>query len=135
MSASAKSIQYRCAAVGNRAAMIDSDGGRFTYVYDALHRISHLENPQNERTTYAYDADGRRTVKLLANGTRASFTYDDANNLTRLANLKSDGTTISSFAYAYAYDKTGLSRSRPTRPDDRLTTKVTLNSEQSALGM
>jgi RHS repeat-associated protein len=41
------------------------------------------------------------TAKYLANGMRASMTWDDADRLQHLANMKSDGTTTSSFDYAY----------------------------------
>jgi len=54
--------------------MIEFDGGRFTYAYDAADRIETLINPQGDRTTYSYDSASRRTVKRLANGTRASCT-------------------------------------------------------------
>ena len=63
---------------GNRKALIDQDGGRFTYSYDAVNRITQVINPQWDRTTYGYDPAGRRSVKKLANGTRASFTYHAA---------------------------------------------------------
>lgn len=105
MSSMTKIVRYEYDAVGNRKLMVDPDGGRFTYAYDSLNRISHLVNPQAEHTTYAYDANGRRTLKLLANGTRASFIYDDADNLITLGNLKSDGSIISQFDYQY--DKAG----------------------------
>jgi uncharacterized protein RhaS with RHS repeats len=100
-----KRIRYQFDAVGNRKALIDHDGGRFTYSDDSVNRITRVLNPQGDRTTTATTRPGRRTVKKLANGTRASFTCDNAGRLTRLANLKSDGTTISSFGYKY--DKVG----------------------------
>jgi len=101
MDGSPKTIQYAYDSAGNRAYMIDPDGGRFTYAYDANGQLTSLINPQQERTSFVYDAIGQRTVKLLANGTRASYSYDANGNTTQVANLKSDNTTISSFDYQY----------------------------------
>jgi RHS repeat-associated protein len=96
-----KTITYGYDAAGNRRSMIDPDGGRFTYTWDGANRLDWLVNPWAERTSWTYDAAGRTQVQKLANGTRASYTYDDADRLSTLYNLKSDGTVISSFAYAY----------------------------------
>jgi len=101
MDGSTKTIQYAYHNIGNRAYMIDPDGGRFTYVYDANGQLTSLINPQQDRTTFAYNAVGQRTVKLLANGTRASYSYDANGNTLQVSNLKSDNTTISSFDYQY----------------------------------
>jgi YD repeat-containing protein len=70
-----------------------------------VNRITQVQNPQGDRTSYSYDDAGRRTLKKMSNGTRASFSYDAAGNLTKLYNLKSDGSVISSFDYSY--DKVG----------------------------
>ena len=81
--------------------MIDPDGGRTTYAYDADGRISWLENCLNERTTWTYDNLGRATEQQLANGSKATYTYDAAGRLTRLANVKSDDSIISQFDHQY----------------------------------
>jgi YD repeat-containing protein len=66
MGTSTKTLQYRYDSRGNRSALIDHDGGRFTYSYDAVNRITQVLNPQGDRTTYSYDNAGRRTLKKLS---------------------------------------------------------------------
>ena len=80
--------------------MVDPDGGRTTYAYNAAGRMSWLENWLNERTTWAYDNLGRSTEQQLASGSKATYTYDGAGRLVRLANFTSAGTIISSFDYS-----------------------------------
>ena len=95
-----KRLTYAYDGVGQRTLLRDPDGGRTAYTWDDAGRITKLINPRAERTSWSYDHASRRTVQYLANGIRASYSYDSADRLTRLANIKSDGTTISSFAYA-----------------------------------
>ena len=82
MGSAIKTIRYVYDSRGNRRALVDQDGGRFTYTYNAVNRIKEVQNPQGDRTSYSYDPAGRRTLKQLANGTRASFSYSPAGNLT-----------------------------------------------------
>ncbi len=100
-----KNIQYRYTPTGQKSLMIDPDGGRHTYLYDAVKQLTAVINPQGERTSYSYDAGGRRTVKKLANGSRTSFSYDGANRMTTVAHLKSDAAVQAK--YDYKHDKAG----------------------------
>ena len=59
--------------------MTDPDGGRFTYTFDAKNRLAVLNNPQAERTGYAYDAIDRVLRQQAGNGCLTSNTYDAAN--------------------------------------------------------
>ena len=88
--------------------------GLFTYVHDPAGRISSLVNPENQVTSWSYDAASRVIANLLANGTRVSNTYDNANRLVLLANLTSSGTTLSSFNYTY--NPTSAIARRSSRP-------------------
>jgi len=54
MGTSTKTLQYRYDSRGNRSALIDHEGGRFTYSYDTVNRIKEVLNPQGDRTTYSY---------------------------------------------------------------------------------
>jgi YD repeat-containing protein len=46
MGTQTKRIRYQYDSRGNRSALIDHDGGRFTYTYDAVNRITQVQNPQ-----------------------------------------------------------------------------------------
>ena len=46
MGSSTKTLRYVYDSRGNHKALIDQDGGRFTYSYDAAQRITLLVNPQ-----------------------------------------------------------------------------------------
>jgi YD repeat-containing protein len=70
MGSQKKTIELQYDSRGNRSALIDHDGGRFTYTYDAVNRITQVQNPQGDRTSFSYDDAGRRILKKLANGTR-----------------------------------------------------------------
>jgi len=80
--------------------MVEPEGARFTYVFDADGRTSYVANPQAQRATWSYDAASRVTGIHFANTTRASYLYDNADRLLRVANLSSTSTTLSSFSYA-----------------------------------
>jgi RHS repeat-associated protein len=106
-----KTISYTYDLVGNRATMIDYDGGTTTYEYDDVNRLSTLTNPLNQVTTWEYDPAGQLTRKDYHNGTYATYTYTDTNWLISLVNEKSTGEVLSS--YAYEYDNVG-NRTRMT---------------------
>ena len=63
--------------------------------------ISHLVNPQGDRTTISYDAAGRPTLTELGNATRASYTYEDASQVTQLYTLKADDSVIIGLTYEH----------------------------------
>lgn len=109
-----KTISYTYDPVGNRATMIDYDGGATTYGYDTANRLTTLTNPLSQVTTWQYDRAGRLTRKNYHNGTYATYTYADTNWLISLANKKSTGEVLSS--YAYEYDKVG-NRTKMTEAD------------------
>ena len=94
-------LTYSYDAASQRKYLIEPEGARFTYVFDAIGRTSYVTNPQAQRATYSYDAASRVTGTHFANTTRASYLYDNANRLLRVANLTSTNTTLSSFVYAY----------------------------------
>ncbi len=84
-----------------RKYLIEPEGLRFTYVFDAAGRTSFVANPQAQRATWSYDAASRVTGIHYANTTRTSYLYDNADRLLRVANLSSTSTTLSSFTYVY----------------------------------
>ena len=80
-----------------RRVLAEPEAARFKYLWDDAMRCRAVINPQNERTSWSFDALGQTIVHKLPNGWRASYSFDNANRLPRLANLTSDGTTMSSF--------------------------------------
>jgi YD repeat-containing protein len=78
-----------------------------------------LVNPQGDRTTFSYDAAGRRTLTELTNGTRASYTYDAASRVQQLYNLKADGSVI--LGLTYEHDPVGNPTSMLESSGDRVT--------------
>ncbi len=40
-----KRLQYTYDSRGNRRSLVDPDGGRFTYAYDGMNRITQVQNP------------------------------------------------------------------------------------------
>ena len=96
-----KSVAYTYDEVGNRATMIDPDGGITRYEYDTANRLTKLTNPLQQVTSYQYDSRGRLIRKNYHNGTYAQYTYDQVNRLRSLVNKKSSGEVISSNTYDY----------------------------------
>ena len=54
---------------GNRATLLDPNGGRITYGYDGNEQVTSLQDNVSGRATMIYDAAGRRTLRVLADGT------------------------------------------------------------------
>jgi uncharacterized protein RhaS with RHS repeats len=40
-----------------RLSQVEDGNGTWQYTYDAVGRLESIRNPQNERTTYTYDAE------------------------------------------------------------------------------
>ena len=85
-----------------RSARLDEPADRSLHLRPRPGRPARsLTNPENQVSSWSYDAASRVIANLLANGTQASSTYDKADRLLLLANLTSAGTTLSSFNYTY----------------------------------
>jgi len=52
-------------AAGNRASLVDPDGGVSTYSYDGRNLLSWLVNPLAERTTWVYDELARLPTSVF----------------------------------------------------------------------
>jgi len=81
--------------------IITPSGGRISYHHNAAQQLMAVVNPENNRTTFNYDAAGRKIWKKLANGSRESLTYNSVGQVTDLYNLKSDSSVICSYKYTY----------------------------------
>ena len=96
-----KTLTYAYDAAGNRATLVDPEGGVSTYSYDGRNLLSWLVNPLAERTTWVYDVLGRVTTMTHANAATAEHDYDAVGRETAVRNLKSDRSVLSIFTYSY----------------------------------
>lgn len=65
MGTQTKRIQYRCDSRGRRSALIDHNGGRLTCFYDAVHRITQVLSPHEDRTTAHQTPDDQAPNHLM----------------------------------------------------------------------
>ena len=84
--------------------MIQPTGGRFSYAYDPVGRITTLTNHEGQVTTWSYDAASRVTAILLANGARSTYVYDNADRVLQLNNSIQSGSQVFFWTFTYTYD-------------------------------
>ncbi len=77
------------------------DGGKVSYTYDALDRMTAITGRDGKTTTYAYNANGNMTKVTRPNGTFTELKYDAEGRITALSNVKNNGNIISDFYYTY----------------------------------
>jgi hypothetical protein len=56
MGTATETFRYRCDSCGSRSALIDHDGGRFTYSCDTVNWIKEVLNPEGDRIAGQFDA-------------------------------------------------------------------------------
>jgi RHS repeat-associated protein len=103
-----KEVELGYDAADNRTSLT-VDGARTRYAYDAMGRLTRLEEPSGRVTTFGYDAAGRRVLVQRPNGVRTVSVYDAAGQLTGLVHARG-ALVLASFAYAYNPDGTVASR-------------------------
>ena len=54
-------INYTYDEVGNKATMTDPNGNLTSCTYDAVDRITKIQNPSNENVTFVYNTTGRHS--------------------------------------------------------------------------
>jgi len=127
------STRYTYDGAGNRASMIDANGGTTTYGYDAASRMTSITDPLNKTVGYVYNDLGQeirednRTDYPATNS--ISWTYDGAGQiLTRNANAA---------ATTYTYDPNGNKLTAAagsftiTATYDRLNRPLTVDDEDA----
>ena len=106
-------MRYAYDAASNRTSLTYPDGSEAGYVYDALGRLTAVnqdpdgssgEEAAVQIAAYTYDALSRRTNLTNGNGSLADYAYNLDNNLTALNHQ----WTGESATLNYAYDNTGL---------------------------
>ncbi len=103
------STTYNYDEVGNRAAIVYSNGTTTEYAYDSLNRLITITHKNSTDTVlasfdYTLDATGRRTRIIEHNGRTTDYSYDELYRLT--------GETITdaingNYSASYQYDKVG----------------------------
>jgi RHS repeat-associated protein len=93
-------IGYDYNATGNRTKLIYPDGVAITYDYDALSRLTAV-NDQSLAVIAAYNYDelSQRTQLTYSNNTHATYQYDELNRLTQLAHFPVSQLPTYSFDY------------------------------------
>lgn len=99
-----KSLRYSRSPGGLLNTMVDSDGNRTDYDYDANGRLAGLWAPNGDYASFAYDAGGRMTHKWLASAGGAlvstQYGYNADNTVASVSNL-AGASVVSSHAYSY----------------------------------
>ncbi len=111
------SFRYTLAATGRRDAVVEQDGRRVAYAYDALDRLTGeaiTDAAAGNRTiSYTYDPVGNRLTRAdSAEGTTA-YAYD--------ANDRLLTETLGAAVTTYTYDANGNTLSRTKSASDRAT--------------
>jgi RHS repeat-associated protein len=93
-------LTYGYDANGNvtNIASLTANGARVGYEYDALNRLSAVNDPHLGRTTYQYDTAGNLQSCTTPNGVNSFYEYDSLNRLTNLASGRAM-TPLANYAY------------------------------------
>ena len=91
---------YGYDSAGNISTVTDPENNTTSYTYDALNRIDKVEQPGSIITRYAYDNHGNMITVTDANNNVTTFLYDDMGRIV-VNTLPDTGVT------AYVYDETG----------------------------
>jgi len=93
---SARSFTYTYNPDGSTKTM-DTTAGDFSYTYDGAGRMSQLENPYSQVTTFAYQNNNWLSQQKMSIGVSANYTYYANGELSELQNLNSSSTVVSQF--------------------------------------
>lgn len=91
-----KVLTYAYDRLGRRTSMTDSEGGVFSYSWDAGRRLTSVGNPAGATATFGYDALGRNTRVTFSNGVASEREYDEGGRLSSLTHGR-----MARFAYRY----------------------------------
>jgi RHS repeat-associated protein len=95
---------YGYDAGSNKTLFTAPDGSVNTYQYDALNRLTSLNNSLTGQFGFGYDALSRRTALTRPNGVNTNYNYDSLSRL--LSVLHQAGATTLDGA-SYSYDNAG----------------------------
>jgi RHS repeat-associated protein len=96
-----KTQNYAWSPGGLLNMMLDSDGNRTDYVFDAVGRLIGVWAPNFDYVAFGHDAGGRLTEKWYSNGLTSRYTYNIDDSLASLTNRSASTTVLTSHAYQY----------------------------------
>jgi RHS repeat-associated protein len=94
-------MTYTYTSANKRATMVEGIGTT-TYSYDNAGRLTSVQNPYSETTTWTYNDANQMTRQTVASGVYTDYSYDSRGRQTGVTHKKSDDTTISAESYAFA---------------------------------
>ncbi|NJK69239.1 MAG: hypothetical protein HC941_24395, partial [Microcoleus sp. SU_5_3] len=104
--------QFEYDAAGNQKAVIDENGNRTEYEYNAMNQLKKTTyakgTPEEATQQFEYDGAGNQTAVIDENGNRIEYQYDVMNHLIKEIAPDPDGSgPLSSPVTNYGYDKNG----------------------------
>ncbi len=90
--------------LADNVTRINAAGLNVNYTYDALNRLSTVQESNTGTTSYAYDNVGNLQSVTYPNGVVHTYSYDTRNRLTNLGVAKGANSLLS---YAYTLDAAG----------------------------
>jgi RHS repeat-associated protein len=104
--------QFEYDSAGNQKAVIDENGDRTEYEYDAMNQLKKTTfakgTPEEATQQFEYDGAGNQTAVIDENGNRTEYQYDIMNHLIKETAPDPDGSgPLSSPVTNYGYDKNG----------------------------
>jgi len=96
-----KAMSYTYDQVGNRKTMTYPEGQTITYTWDALNRLTNLQDSNLGNWTFGYDAGSRRATLRHPTGVKTTYTYNGADWATKLETKTSGGIILERFNYTY----------------------------------
>jgi RHS repeat-associated protein len=97
-----KKIAYSYDPEGNRTALVLDEGYKVSYAYDALNRLSQI-NQGEESFKYNYTPGGRLLSKLYPNNTAQNNSYNKYGQLEKIEITGPGNKAIDSFRYTYDF--------------------------------
>jgi RHS repeat-associated protein len=97
-----RTIDYTYDASGNRASMrVSPDDETTSYAWDARGLLIRMTDPEGGNYHFGYDELGRRISTTYPNGMTLSTAYDAASRVLSMVYRKPNGAVIESFTYTY----------------------------------
>ena len=107
-----RTTSYQWGTMGEREALIYSNGKKVTYKYDELSRLTELTDGV-QKIQYYYNEDGLLSKKVFPDGIVSCYQYDLNGFLSDLVHQK-NGEVLEQYKYEYDHmcNKTGIHKKR-----------------------